>query len=290
MKTSVVSCTWNRARQTFWGIRSLIVQETPPDEIILVDDGSIDETPDVARTLEALCTGKDIEFFYLRLDHPEARISSIPRNVGLKRSSGDIVIFTEPECLHIGPTVAQMKAKVETDPLKIYVATNIYTMGQSVWNKINESQQDYFLRPMTLLNHPYCQLTDDANMNNTKAPDSDWAITGSYNCFAGCMIAAKREHLMAVGGFDEAMTEYGWDDWDMIKRVGLYLNSIKPQFEGLNPVNIGMENDVIVCHQWHRKDYPYNIYNAAERNGQLCEDRIVRGEYRANIGKDWGNV
>jgi glycosyltransferase involved in cell wall biosynthesis len=289
MKTSIVTVAWNRALQAKRGITTLLNQEVLPDQIILVDDGSVDKghTKEVARQMGEIAKSKGVEFEYIYLNHPEARVSSYPRNVGLRHAKHEIVIFTEPECLHVGNTIKQMKELIEKDPMKIYVATQIWTMGQSIWNKLSE---DEFLHPEKIIVHPYAQLTDAQTPNNLKAPDSDWAITGSNNCFAGCMIGTLREHFMACRGHDEEFIDYGWDDWDMIKRVGLYLDIQKRgKQEYKDNANVENRNDIIVIHQWHTKNYPYNIYESAEKNGRKSAIRVESGEYRANIGNDkWG--
>jgi glycosyltransferase involved in cell wall biosynthesis len=292
MKVSVVSVCWNRALQTKRGLTSILNQEVLPDQMILVDDGSEDKghTKEVARGLEELAKTKRVEFEYVYLNYPEARVSSYPRNVGLRKAKYEIVIFTEPECLHVGNTIKQMKEKIEADPMKIYVATQIWTMGQTIWNNLTE---DEFLHPEKIIIHPYAQLTDATQPNNIKAPDSDWAITGSINCFAGCMIGTLREHFMECRGHDEEFVGYGYDDWDMINRIALYLNKLKNlEPSGIIPVNHENCNDIIVIHQWHTKNYPYNIYESAEKNGRKMADRIEKdNEHRANLNNDnWGKI
>jgi len=49
-------------------------------------------------------------------------------------------------------------------------------------------------------------------------------------------------------------------------------------------------DDIIIVHQWHEKKYPYDIHGAAKQNGAKAAARIHAGEYRANIGRDWGRL
>jgi hypothetical protein len=198
-------------------------------------------------------------------------------------------MFTEPECLHVGNTIKQLKDKIEADPKKVYIATQIWTMGQSIWNKFDKGNRDCLHRPAAMLSHEFAQLTDAENPNNKKAPDSDWAITGSINCFAGCLFGTLKENFMACNGFNEEMKEYGWDDWDLIKRVGIYLDEEKKP----DQVNVNCENcnDIIVIHQWHNKNYPYNIYNAAERNGRISAEITESRLFKVNENnQNWGII
>lgn len=270
MKTSLVTCTFNRAVQLERGIKSILSQEVLPDEIVIVDDGSTDNTSEVVNKLKEIFP----KINYIYLDHPEHRISSIPRNVGIKNSTGDLVIFTEPECLHVGNTIKQLLDKFDNEPNNSHLASQVWTIQQKIYQKLT---QDNFDRPATILNHNFAQLTDSTNLNNTKAPDSDWAITGQKNCAAGCLFAVKKLWLLEVGGFDEEFKGHGGDDFNLYDRLALYGHGIVKH------------DDIIVIHQWHEKNYPYNIYDMAHDNLSSWKDRLSRGEYVANVGKEWGN-
>lgn len=88
---SVVIPTYNRAHRLAAAIESVMTQELLPVEVIVVDDGSQDETRRVVNELqdrwgEALC--------YLRQDHAER---SIARNRGILASTGDLIAFLDSD-------------------------------------------------------------------------------------------------------------------------------------------------------------------------------------------------
>lgn len=262
---SLVTATWNRSEQLKRGIMTVINQTDTVNEIVVVDDGSTDDTKLVCEYLKEKAIEKQIDFTYVYLDHKEARISSIPKNIGFEHTKGDIVFFTESELLHVTDTIKQA-----TDTIlqgKTPLATQIWTMGERIYKKLDEA---YYENPRRILAHEYAQLTTNANMDNTNAPDSDWAITGSNNCYAGCFFGVKRNWFIDIGGFDEKMEGHGYEDWDLLHRLDLYG---KPVFQ---------DNNMIVIHQWHTKNYPYNIYDMAEKNGKMSEERLKRGEFKAN--------
>jgi glycosyltransferase involved in cell wall biosynthesis len=271
MIISLVTCTWNRAEQLKRGILTVIAQEIPPHEIVVVDDGSTDNTRDVCMFLADKAKERDIEFKYIYLDHPEARISSIPRNVGFKNSTGEIVLFTESEMLHVGPTVKKC-VDIVTNEEHVPVATQIYTMGRRIWEKLPDR---FYSNPQLIISHPYAMVVA-GNMQNTNAPDADWGITGSNNCWAGCLFALKREWFEELGGFDESFEGFGYDDWDLFERLNLYGKPAQPH------------NEITVIHQWHEKNYPYNIYEMSDKNAVQSKERIQKGIYTANEGRDWG--
>lgn len=269
---SVITCTFNRSLQMKRGLLSLLRGSLKPDQLIIVDDGSTDNTKQVAEEIMLDPASKGVVVEYLYLNHPEHRISCIAHNVGIKQARGDILVFTEPENLHLHDNLKKLVGHLEEDKTTA-VATQIWTIQEKIYHKLNE---DNFLRPETLLTHQYAQLTDNTNLQNMKAPDSDWAITGSNNCVTGCFYALKKEWMMDIGGYDEEFTGHGWDDFDIFERLNVY---------GKGPK---YHNNITVFHQWHKKEYPYNIYDHAEANGKRSAERTKRGEYKANVGKNWG--
>lgn len=273
MKKSLITITWNRCEQLRRGISTVINQEDTVDEIIIVDDGSTDNTMAVSNQLKDKAKEKGIELIYIYLNHPEARISSIPKNIGFKQSTGDIIFFTESEMLHVTDTIKQASEVITEGYTPL--ATQIWTMGQKIWEKLDE---DYYTHPARILSHEYAQLTDNTNMDNRKAPDADWGITGSINCYAGCFLGCKRKWVEDIGGFDESMEGHGWEDWDFLHRLDKYGAPVRKC------------NDIIVIHQWHTKNYPYNTFDHAEKNGKISADRLKEGKYIVNEGKEWGII
>lgn len=267
---SVVTATFNRAEQMKRGISTILHQSELPDEIVIVDDGSTDGTH---AEVEKLKKTAKTEINYIYLDHPEHRISSIPRNVGIKAAKGDIIMHTEPEILHVGDTIKQMRESMEKYPDNTVLASQIWTIQELIYKKLS---WPFFRYPERILSHPFAQLTSDSNLTNTNAPNSDWAITGQKGCMAGCFFGLRKKWIMDIGGFDEDFEGHGWDDFDLYARLSIYGKGIKAV------------DHIPVIHQWHEKNYPYNVYECAARNGKKSEERAKRGEYRANIGKEWG--
>lgn len=272
---SVVSVTYNRAEQMKRGLTSILVQDELPDQIVLVDDGSVDKTSSVVNQLMKEFNKKGVSFKYIHLDFPAPRISCIPRNIGIKQADGDVIIFTEPEGLHVGNTIKQLREAMEKNPDNTILASQVWTMGQRIQEKLTDEE---FLHPARIINHPYAMLVD-GNMQNTNAPDSDFGITGEKNCNAGVLFAAKKKWLTDIRGFDESFEGHGFDDFDLFNRLALYGKGVLK------------DPDIAIIHQWHDKSfYKFNIYDAAKSNGEISEARIKAGEYRANIGRRWGLI
>lgn len=87
MKLSVIIPTWNRAERIAGALESVLSQTRPPQEIIVVDDGSSDATREtIAR-----------EFPEIRYCHQANRGVSSARNTGIAMASGDWIAFLDSD-------------------------------------------------------------------------------------------------------------------------------------------------------------------------------------------------
>jgi O-antigen biosynthesis protein len=87
-KVSVVVCSYNGDATLEECLRSLQSLDYPSYDVILVDDGSTDSTPQIAQ-----------RFPWVRYIHQENRGLSFARNVGAQAASGAIVAYTDSDCV-----------------------------------------------------------------------------------------------------------------------------------------------------------------------------------------------
>jgi glycosyltransferase involved in cell wall biosynthesis len=86
---SAVVPTFNRIATLRQTLTALAAQDYPDYEIIVVDDGSSDGTGDVVTR----------EFPAVRYVRQPNRGPAAARNVGIRAALGDIVAFTDDDCL-----------------------------------------------------------------------------------------------------------------------------------------------------------------------------------------------
>jgi glycosyltransferase involved in cell wall biosynthesis len=87
-KVSVVVASYNGDRTLKFCLESLAKQNYPDYEIILVDDGSTDSTPEIAKA------NPNVRYFR----HEKNLGLSVARNTGIDLSTGEIVAFTDADC------------------------------------------------------------------------------------------------------------------------------------------------------------------------------------------------
>ena len=266
---SVVIATYNRAVQLARGINSLLMQSEPPDEIIVVDDGSTDETRDVFEKFGM------VRYFYL--DHPEPRISCHARNVGIRQAKGDFIVFSEPEILHVGDTLSVLRRDHAKNPIAALMADRVWNTGVLIAKQLTE---DEYAHPERILNHRFAAYTEDSNMINQAQPNNDLAITGGHSEGAW-VLGCARDQLIEMGGWDEELVGYGFDDFDLIMRWQYLYGKEARKCRDFSNID--------VIHQWHTRNYP-DMYEAMELNRLHSHANVDAGRLIANVGREWGKL
>src|SRR5262249_12963990 len=115
-KVSIVVASYNSARTLKPCLESLRSLNYPDYEVILVDDGSTDATPQIAAEVrwtdapresatessgaeaphQLVTSSRDGKFLYLR--HQKNLGLSVARNTGIAAAVGDVIAFTDADC------------------------------------------------------------------------------------------------------------------------------------------------------------------------------------------------
>ena len=105
MKVSVIVVTHNRAKQLERCLDSLDKQTERPFEIVVIDDGSTDNTK---ATVEKT---KGLKYF-----RQEKKSIAHARNKGLEKAKGDIIAFTDDDCIVSNGWVQNIRKAFERYP------------------------------------------------------------------------------------------------------------------------------------------------------------------------------
>lgn len=106
MKISVVMPVLNEEKHIVNCLTALVENTRKPDEILVADGGSTD------RTRELIAQFPEVRL----LDNPE-RHAAGGRNVGLAQASGDVIAFTDGDCIVQRDWVASIEEAFETYPI-----------------------------------------------------------------------------------------------------------------------------------------------------------------------------
>ncbi len=110
LRVSIVIPTFNRAVYLSKALESAIAQTYPADEILVIDDASTDDTPEVVQSI------KHDRVRYVRKEHSGAPST---RNRGIIEAKGDYVLWLDDDDILLSDAIethmALLKANPETD-------------------------------------------------------------------------------------------------------------------------------------------------------------------------------
>ncbi len=110
IKASVIIPAYNASRTIARTLGSLLAQTARDFEILIVDDGSTDETPDICKRLQLDST------IPIRVFRQQNKRQSAARNLGIKKAEGKYVIFLDADDLAERDYVEKLVRAAEKDP------------------------------------------------------------------------------------------------------------------------------------------------------------------------------
>lgn len=190
-KTSVLIPCYNQARHIEEVVRCVMAQTCPPDEIIVVDDASTDESVQVLGRLPVLL-----------LQHEHNQGPAAARNTALEAASGDIVLYIDADAYaepHLIKVLLQVYQQVPRHPIGGVGGRGIESSIHTIYDRWRalHARQDFGLKPRH--NVPYL-----------------FGLCASY----------RRDALLQIGGFDTFFPINAGEDADVgfrLKRAGYQL-------------------------------------------------------------------
>jgi glycosyltransferase involved in cell wall biosynthesis len=115
MKVSVIIPVYNGSQYLATALESVLAQTYPLHEIIVIDDGSTDSSPDILRSYGER----------LRVTRQDNQGVAAARNAALQQATGDIITFIDQDDLWpAGRTEALVKA-LQSDPQALVAAGQV---------------------------------------------------------------------------------------------------------------------------------------------------------------------
>jgi glycosyltransferase involved in cell wall biosynthesis len=187
-KVSVIIPTHNRAELLKRAIQSVLNQTYQDFELIVVDDGSTDNTEEVVRSLN------DEKLRYLR--HDKNRGAGAARNTGIRAAEGRYVAFQDSDDEWLPAKLEKQIRIIESAPSEVGV---VYT---GFW-RIEDHKKVYIPSPRI--------TPKEGNIH-------DILLKGN---FIGTPVAlVKRECFDRAGIFDEKLPKL--EDWELWIRISKY--------------------------------------------------------------------
>lgn len=153
---SIVIPTYNREGVLGRAIQSVLDDSYPTKEIIVVDDGSVDNTPKVVEQLKN-ATSTPVKF--LPLSHSGHGKS---RNVGMNFSKGEYILFLDSDDFLLNNKIAKSVKVFQEHPLLQMVCTDWYQRKGAIQKVDQASYQDIQKLVEGNFKHPTCAIQTTA--------------------------------------------------------------------------------------------------------------------------------
>jgi glycosyltransferase involved in cell wall biosynthesis len=180
LKISVIVCAHNEARYLPACLHSLLAQTRCPDEILVVNNASSDETRAVA-----------LQIPHVRVVDEPRKGLVIARETGRLSSTGDVLVYVDADCRAPLTWLSRIEARFEADP-DLLALSGPYRFYDWDWRgRLLIRAYDFTLAPATqlLVKH----------------------LLRIGTVFYGGNFAVRRKALDHIGGFDTSIEFHGED-------------------------------------------------------------------------------
>ncbi|MDJ0674821.1 MAG: glycosyltransferase family A protein [Calothrix sp. MO_167.B42] len=186
---SVIVPTFNRANFILESLASVKQQSYRPIEVIVVDDGSTDDTVSIVSEWIKENTEEDFKIYYI---YQNNQGSPIARNKGLSKSHGEFIQFLDSDDI-LHPQKLEIHAEVLIN----------YSESDYVWSNHNEFEE-YFIKEFYQTYHTQT-LIDKSKESIFRIKDELMSIPG--NVWSGLY---RRNAIIKVGPWNPELIR--WQD------------------------------------------------------------------------------
>jgi glycosyltransferase involved in cell wall biosynthesis len=213
---SVVIPTYNRGARVAAAIRSALGQTYPATEVVVVDDGSTDDTADV---VEPLTGGGRVRYF-----RQENRGVSAARNRGVQEARGSFIAFLDSDDIWFPWKLELQVPLLETLTHAALVCTD-FAVGTT-----DAAQGRSYFKLFRRLGIEYAQLFEEsARLSHLLGPLPElscdplvywgdvfeWLFQGNFiHTFT---VLCRKSAVLEAGGFDESIRTQ--EDYDLYLRL-----------------------------------------------------------------------
>lgn len=196
LRLSVIVCAHNEARYVAACLHSVLAQTRPPDELLVVDNASTDETRAIA-----------LQIPHVRVVDEPRKGLVLAREAGRRAAAGDVLVYLDADCRAPLTWLARVERHFLRDPRLIALSAPYRFYDWDWWGRTLIRAYDVTLAPATQF------LVKRVLRFGT--------------IFYGGNFAVRRDALDGIGGFDTTIEFHG-EDTNLGRRlfkvgkVGLY--------------------------------------------------------------------
>ena len=259
MTISIIVTTYNRPDALKKVLDGLLNQTHLPDEIIIADDGSGDETKQV---LIPYLKHKNLQVIHVWQEDKGFRLAEI-RNKAILESGSEYLVFLDGDCI----------------PDKYFVEDHLnlaqkgcFFQGKRVIVSQKVSPGFTFRDANSILCLLKYLVSGISNSHHIiRIPFFPSYTTSKLSGVRGCNMGFFKTDLLSVNGFNQEFKGWGREDSEIVIRM--YKYGIKRKENSFR---------AICYHLWHGE----NTRESIDQNDQLLDNALKSNSYYCNIGLD----
>ncbi len=258
MKTALLISTYNWSQSLDLVLRSLNSQTVLPDEILIADDGSKQETKQLIEDFQKMCAISIHHFWQEDIGFRKSKIL----NKAVAGSVAEYIIQIDGDCI--------MHPRFIEDHIN-FAQKGIYLYGSRV-NILPEFVSKVFENKRIKFHFFSKEIKNKTRSLHLPFLSKLYkSHKGISKKFRGCNVSFWREDFIAVNGYNEDYEGWGREDSDLVIRIGN--NDVKAR---------RLRYAGIVYHIYHKINSKHNF----ERNDKMQNETISKKIVRINNGID----
>lgn len=276
---SIIVSVHNRKDYLSHAIGTWFSKPAKPEEIIIIDDRSTD---DLFGTVNIFCEQHPewkhiFQYIKVRDEGQGWRNPGVCHNFGVKTCRHPYYVILDPETMFVNDCIANTKFHLEHHPQAFVNAGLHYETNFRYYSDFNPFDIQYVTqKAKTSIGWP----------SNAEDWTEGWEVCRLDSSYSHAYAAGRKASYIALGGKDESMTGWGWEDVDIRNRM------IRNGFTHETTDFIAI---VHVGHGLLRKSTAWGFSeDRPERdadmvtNKQILDQNDAMGLKIANEGKEWG--
>jgi len=215
--TTLIITTYNQGARLKLILDSIAEQTVTGFEIIIADDGSSDITQDVIKEFKA--KHPSIQLKHIWQEDKGFRKTKI-QNAAVRAAKGSYLIFidgdmiTHPRFIEMHLTYARKK--------RVLCGYRGLKPEDSLTQKILMGRKHFSWSPRDLLKYYiFGGINEVSRAIIVENPIIRSIIASKRKQLSGCNFSLYKEDFCAVNGFDEDIVEYGYEDYELGRRLTL---------------------------------------------------------------------
>ncbi|WP_329903510.1 glycosyltransferase family 2 protein [Porphyromonas pogonae] len=255
MKTSLIISTYNRPDALRVCLDSIRLQTILPDEIVIGDDGSINETKD---TIDAMRVDLGIPIKHVWHEDKGFQLAQM-RNKSFDAASGDYIIEIDGDIMMNKHFIEDHLYAAQPG---FYVKGGRVNLGKRLSEQICREGRSRKITPLS-------PGIESKRENGFRLKALALYLQRRYRKYSsvglGCNMSFFKKDCIAINGYDNDYEGWGGEDIDFARRLQSYgLKKKYLKFSG------------IVYHLWHEDKYMHNKEKNFSRMRESQDQKLIR--------------